>query len=87
MITPLAAKIIAQVIIKFGLPITWTIAKTLVQHCKDSYLAASPEKQAEWNKGWAKDWAVGEGKLPDTPGIVIDNAMDPKAHVDDKVGD
>ncbi len=29
---------------------------------------------------------VGEGALPETPGIVVEGAMDPKAHVDDKVG-
>lgn len=85
--SPLVIKILIQIMMKFGAPITWTIVKVLYKSLKKHYESATPEQQAEWKKDWAKDFQPGEGKLPDTPGIVVENAMNPKEHVDDKVGE
>ncbi len=58
------------------------------------YGSLTPEQRAELEAATEESFehagsmgsGVGEGALPETPGIVLMDAIDPKAHVDDKVG-
>ena len=86
--SPLATKLLIQILMKFGAPIIWTIVKALYKHLKDQYESASPQQQIEWKKDWAKDFQSDEGSLPETPGIVLENAIDVKPMpIDFKVGE
>ena len=68
-----------------------TLIIRVCQHLRDNYKAMTPEQRLEWNRQrsneWVKDFQVDEGDLPEGPGIVLEDAIDPKEHVDDKVGE
>jgi hypothetical protein len=86
--SPLLAKMVAMIFWKAG----WQVAKAAhqawMEHYGEQYNALSDEERKAWNDGgWVQDFTPGEGRLPETAGIVLKDSLDPSVHKDDKVGE
>ncbi|MFH1408971.1 MAG: hypothetical protein ABIH34_03620 [Nanoarchaeota archaeon] len=51
--------------------------KEWVKYYGEQYAALTPDQKAEWNRDWTEDFKTDEGELPETPGIVLKDAIDP----------
>ncbi len=85
--SPIIAKILISILVKYGGGILRIAIKELFKAYMKQRAALTAEQRKEWDREWVKDVQVGEGALPGTSGIVIEGAIDPKAHVKDKVGE
>jgi hypothetical protein len=76
-VSVILGKILIAIVAKLGGEMLRVALKTLYNEYMRQRASLTPEQRKEWDRDWVKDFQSNEGSLPETPGIVIENAIDP----------
>ena len=80
----LLGRIVAAMIWSLGWKSALIAYKEWMKYYGEQYAALTPDQKAEWDRDWIEEFKTGKGDLPEGPGIILKDAIEPEKHVGDE---